>query len=139
MSYLLDTNICIYIIKQKPLDVINKFKSCSPGELGISSITLAELNYGIAKSRYKTQNQIALKQFLTPLDIYSFNDLAAEAYGNIRAGLETQGKLIGAMDLLIAGHALCLDLTLISNNIKEFERVKGLRVENWANEAQHVS
>ena len=131
MEYLIDTNICIHVIKKYPKKLVNKFKKLSIGDIGISSVTLAELEYGIAKSQHKTKNQQALTQFLIPLEVMAFNDLASSAYGEIRAQLETKGTIIGAMDLMIAAHALSLNSILVTNNTKEFSRVKGLEIENW--------
>lgn len=132
MEFLLDTNICIYIIKKRPLVVFEKFRNISPGDIGISSITLAELEYGVQKSSDPKRNHEALQKFITPLEIYEFDALAAFEYGIIRSGLEKNGKLIGPLDMLISAHAKCLNLVLITNNEKEFKRVPGLKIENWA-------
>lgn len=131
MEYLLDTNICIYIIKKRPHKVFEKFKSLSIGEIGISSITLAELQYGVMKSSQPTKNQEALNKFLTPLEIIDFDYSATLMYGMIRADLERKGMSIGPLDTLIAAHALSLNITLVTNNEREFIRVDGLNVENW--------
>ena len=131
MKYLLDTNSCIYLIKRKPRQVLEKFNAHSVGEIGVSSITVAELEYGVAKSRYPTENRQALTQFLAPLVIAAFDERAAIAYGGIRAALEVQGKPIGSLDTLIAAHALSLEATLVTNNVREFSRVSGLDIENW--------
>jgi tRNA(fMet)-specific endonuclease VapC len=131
MLYLLDTNICIYIIKKKPLYVLEKFKKTPLGEIGISSITLAELEYGISKSADPGRNRIALNQFIIPLEIIDFNISASVEYGSVRAKLETQGKVIGPLDTLIAAHAKSMNLILVTNNESEFRRVEGLKVENW--------
>jgi tRNA(fMet)-specific endonuclease VapC len=132
MDYLLDTNICIYTIEKKPITVFEKFKKLSVGEVGVSSITLAELNYGVRKSLYTEKNQSALNQFLIPLEIIEFDANASFEYGKIRATLEKSGNPIGALDLLIAAHAKSLGTTLVTNNVKEFERVVDLNIENWA-------
>ena len=134
MRYLLDTNICIYLIKKKPLTVLQKFEAQTVGEIGISTITVAELQFGVHKSQYPTQNQRALEQFLIPLAIVEFDYLAAVAYGRIRAILEQQGTPIGSLDLLIAAQALSLDTTLVTNNLREFSRVPNLKLVNWAND-----
>ena len=134
MRYLLDTNICIYLIKHKPLRVKEKFSACSVGEIGVSSITVAELWYGVAKSRHRKANQRALEQFLLPLFVSEFDEGAAEVYGGIRAALERDGRPIGAMDVLIAAHALSMGVILVTNNEREFSRVPELVVENWARE-----
>lgn len=132
MKFMLDTNICIYIIKQKPQKVLEHFRRYSAGDIGISSITLAELQYGVAKSRYVQENQEALKEFVLPLEIARFGEDAARVYGTVRAGLEKSGKPIGAMDALIGAHALSLGLTLVTNNTKEFKQIKNLKVVDWA-------
>ena len=131
MEYLLDTNICIYIIKKRPIIVFDKFKSLPIGSIGISTITLAELQFGIMKSSNPQKNQEALDKFLTPLEIIDFDSNATIDYGMIRANLEIKGTPIGPLDTLIAAHARSLDLTLITNNEKEFERIPGLKIENW--------
>ncbi|MEN9869025.1 MAG: hypothetical protein RLZZ171_8 [Cyanobacteriota bacterium] len=131
MKFLLDTNICIYIIKQKPLEVLHKFNTYQVGDIGISSITVAELEFGVQKSQYPAKNQQALAQFLLPLEIVNFDHAAATLYGDIRARLEKQGTPIGSLDILIAAHALSLQVILITNNIKEFSRVPNLKSENW--------
>ena len=133
MKVLLDTNICIYIIKRKPLEVLQKFEAYEVGDIGISSITVAELKFGVQKSQSVEKNQQALMQFLLPLTIAKFDTAAANVYGEIRATLEKQGTPIGSLDTLIAAHALSLDLTLITNNIKEFDRVPNLKLKNWVN------
>jgi tRNA(fMet)-specific endonuclease VapC len=134
MRYLLDTNICIYLIKKKPAKALAKFQAHSVGDIGISAVTVAELQYGVHKSQHVEQNQRALEQFLIPLICIPFDDQAAAAYGEIRAALETQGTPIGALDTLIAAHALSLNVTLVTNNTREFSRVPGLQVVDWANE-----
>lgn len=132
MKYLLDTNICIYLIKQKPASVLAIFNEQAVGDIGISSISVAELSYGVQKSQFRDQNQRALAQFLAPLTKTAFDIEAAQAYGHIRAALEARGTPIGSLDTLIAGHALSLDVTLVTNNEREFSKVPKLRVENWA-------
>ncbi|MEH2049282.1 type II toxin-antitoxin system tRNA(fMet)-specific endonuclease VapC [Nostoc sp.] len=127
MRYLLDTNICIYLIKQKPQKVLNKFQTLSISDVGISSITVAELEYGVAKSEQQEKNCNALLQFLLPLEIVDFNQASATIYGSIRSDLESRGLIIGAMDMLIAAHALSLGVTLVTNNIREFSRIPTLR------------
>jgi tRNA(fMet)-specific endonuclease VapC len=131
MRLLLDTNICIYLIKEKPPEVLQKFKTYSVGEIGVSSVTVAELQFGVQKSLNPSQNQGALEQFLVPLTIADFDYKAAVVYGEIRATLEAQGRSIGPLDTLIAAHALSLNLTLVTNNIREFSRVPNLKVVNW--------
>lgn len=131
MEYLLDTNICIYIIKKKPEIVLERFRKLTLGSVGISAITLAELEYGIRKSGNPDRNLEALNQFLVPLDIKDFDYNATVQYGKIRADLERAGTPIGPLDTLIAAHALSLNATLVTNNEKEFNRVAGLKIENW--------
>jgi tRNA(fMet)-specific endonuclease VapC len=131
MNLLLDTNICIYLIKQRPPSVLKRFDTYAAGTIGISSITVAELEFGVQKSQYPSQNQQALDQFLLPLVILDFDHEAARAYGKVRAWLETRGRVIGALDMLIAAHALSKGLSLATNNVREFSRVPGLKVLNW--------
>ena len=131
MKFLLDTNICIYIIKQKPREVLQKFNTYRVGDIGVSSITVAELEFGVQKSQFPARNQQALTQFLLPLKIVDFDRAAAIVYGNIRAKLEKQGTPIGSLDTLIAAHAVSLDVTLVTNNVKEFNRISNLQLENW--------
>jgi len=132
MKYLLDTNICIYIINEKPEKVLREFEQYPVHEFGISSITHAELQYGVEKSKNINTNQDALDEFLLPLTILPFyGKNLVTCYGEIRVSLESKGKTIGPLDMLIAAHALSLDLTIISNNIKEFARIPNLKCENW--------
>jgi tRNA(fMet)-specific endonuclease VapC len=135
MKYLVDTNICIYIINEKPKKVLEKFEQYPVHEFGMSSITHAELQYGVQKSKHKAQNQNALDEFLMPLTILPFHGRNVVVhYGKLRVALESKGKIIGPLDMLIAAHALSLDMTIISNNIKEFSRVPGLKCENWVSQ-----
>ena len=131
MKFMLDTNTCIYLIKKKSTKIISHFKKHKVGEIGISSITLAELEYGVAKSQYVEQNKIALKEFILPLEIAPFDNKAAEKYGEIRSCLEKTGKPIGPMDTLIGAHAMSLDVTLATNNVREFKHIKNLKVVDW--------
>jgi tRNA(fMet)-specific endonuclease VapC len=131
MKVMLDTNICIYLIKQQPPTVIERFLSHPVGAIGVSSITVAELAFGVNKSRHMVKNRLALEQFLAPLNLASFDHDAALSYGRLRTRLETIGSPIGSMDLLIAAHALSLGVRLVTNNLREFRRVPGLRLENW--------
>ncbi len=131
MIFLLDTNTCIYLIKQRPPEVLRRFEEHTVGDIGISSITAAELHFGAEKSQRPEGNLRALEQFLLPLDVVPFGHEAAAAYGRIRAVLERRGTPIGSLDTLIAAHALSLRLTLVTNNLREFERVPGLKLENW--------
>jgi tRNA(fMet)-specific endonuclease VapC len=131
MMYLLDTNICIYIIKKRPEKVFEKFRSLSIGQVGISSITHSELCFGVRKSRYPEKNETALNLFTAPLEVIAYPEEAGMVYGTIRAQLEAAGKPMGPLDTLIAAHALYMGYTLVTNNLSEFSRVKGLKVENW--------
>ncbi|MGH9392400.1 MAG: type II toxin-antitoxin system tRNA(fMet)-specific endonuclease VapC [Vicinamibacteria bacterium] len=131
MKAMLDTNICIYIIKQQPPRVIEKLLATRANDMAISVITVAELRYGASKSARSKQNHEALDQFLLPFTISPFEKPAASAYGELRAALEKKGRPIGPLDMLIAAQALSLGVRLITNNTKEFRQVPGLRVENW--------
>ena len=131
MKLLLDTNICIYIIKQQPVTVLNHFLEYQVGDIGISSITLAELRYGVAKSAHREKNAKALDAFIIPLEVLSYDESAAHVYGNIRATLEKAGTPIGSMDMLIAAHAVSLGIPLVTNNIREFQRVPSLNIVDW--------
>jgi len=124
MKFMLDTTTCIYIIKKKPPDVIERFIQTEISQIGISSITLSELSYGVSKSSKPEQNQIALAQFIAPLEILPYGD-------DLRTHLEKQGTPIGSLDMLIAAHALSTDCTLVTNNEKEFVRIPKLKIENW--------
>ncbi len=131
MRFLLDTNICIYIIKQKPPKVFEKFQTLTPSDVGVSSITVAELEYGAYKSQRLEQNRAALSQFLIPLEILPFDERATQTYGQVRAELERRGTVIGSMDMLIASQAISLGFTLVTNNVREFSQIPGLTLENW--------
>jgi tRNA(fMet)-specific endonuclease VapC len=131
MTYLIDTHICIYLIKNKNRDLQTRFEQHKPFEIGISAITVAELEYGVAKSRQVERNRQALLRFLTPFEILAFDDKDAEQFGILRAHLERGGQLIGPYDLEIASQGLARGLTMVTNNEREFDRVPGLRVENW--------
>ena len=131
MQFILDTNICIYIIKKKPSYLLQKFVDFSPGNLAVSSVTVSELYYGVYKSQHIEKNFQALQNFLLPLEVLSFDDEAASFYGQIRAFLEKNGTPIGSLDLMIAAHALSLGVPLVTNNTKEFLRVPNLLIENW--------
>jgi tRNA(fMet)-specific endonuclease VapC len=132
MRFMLDTNICIYVIKKNPHGVAERLMALKPFDVGISSVTLAELRYGVVGSGSPKRNEEALVGFLAPFEIAPFEDIAAVHYGEIRTHLEKAGLPIGAMDLMIASHARSLDAILVTNNLKEFERVPGLTIENWA-------
>lgn len=128
---LLDTNICFYIINEKPPAVLARFHDCRLGEIGLSSVVAAELAFGVARSG-SARNRQALEGFLAPLEVVPFDESAVWAYGDLRAELERRGEPIGALDTMIAAHALAMDAILVTNNTREFERVAGLKLENWA-------
>jgi tRNA(fMet)-specific endonuclease VapC len=132
--YMLDTDICIYIIKRKPRSVLNYFQRLQPGELSISAITFAELMNGAKKSHQIEHNIARLNELAELLEIKFFDQKAAIAYGDVRSALEEKGNIIGSNDLLIAAHALSYDYILVTNNEKEFSRVDGLKIENWVNQ-----
>ena len=127
---LLDTNTCIYIINNRPPNVLEKFRKYKAGEVGISSIAASELAYGVAKSG-SLKNRKALEMFLAPLQILPFDSQCLWFYADLRASLEKQGQSIGPMDTLIAAHALSIGGKLVTNNVKEFVRVPKLKLENW--------
>ena len=131
MKYMLDTNICIYLIKNKPATVKAKFQEHSITDICISSITLSELLYGAEKSKWQAKSRLAVIKLLSPVKVLDFDANAAFAYGKLRADLEQKGTPIGPLDMLIAGHALAEDLVLVTNNTKEFARVVDLKLENW--------
>ena len=118
-------------MNNRPPEVIQKFKSKDAGQIGISSIAVSELYYGVSKSKFKKENLKRLEEFLTPFEVLSYDENASKFYGKIRTQLERSGDVIGPLDLLIAAHALSLKLILITNNEKEFNCVKSLKVENW--------
>lgn len=132
MTYMLDTNICIYAIKNKPEQVLQQLKANLPHGLCISAITLAELEHGVEKSASPEKNTVALMQFLAIMDVLPFDDAVVSEYGKICAYLQKRGTPIGTMDMLIAGHAKAEGLILVTNNVREFERVPDLEIENWA-------
>ena len=129
--YMLDTDICIYIIKRKPKSALKRLESLQPGQLAMSAITFAELMNGAKKSKQVEANVAILNELGELIQIRPFDQKAAIFYGDVRSTLEKKGKIIGSNDLLIAAHALSLDCILVSNNEKEFKRVNGLRIENW--------
>jgi tRNA(fMet)-specific endonuclease VapC len=131
MKVMLDTNICIAIIRRKPPAVLKRFAAYKVGEIGISCVTLAELEFGVAKSLHVEKNQTALNEFIVPLEIANFDPDTARIYGRLRATLEKKGTPIGALDMMIGAHALVLDATLVTNNTREFSRIKGLKLADW--------
>ncbi|TSA13278.1 MAG: type II toxin-antitoxin system VapC family toxin [Comamonadaceae bacterium] len=130
MRYLLDTHICTYVINARPAAVLARFVEHEVDGLGISAITASELYWGVCKSG-SVRNRTTLEKFLSPLAVLDYDLGAARKYGELRAYLEQQGTPIGPLDQQIAAHALALDVTLVTNNVREFERVPGLRLENW--------
>ena len=131
MTYMLDTNICIYAMKRKPEKVLQRLKEALDDGICISSITLAELEYGMKHSSNPSKNEQALLRFLLPFSVLPFGASAASEYGEIRAYLQSQGTPIGPLDMLIAGHARSEGMILVTNNTREFERVPELQLENW--------
>jgi tRNA(fMet)-specific endonuclease VapC len=131
MKIMLDTNICIYIIRRQSAAVLKHFLAYQVGDIGISSITLSELRYGVAKSAQREKNAKALDEFIIPLEVASFDEAAARIYGDIRSILEKTGKPIGAMDMLIAAHAVSLVIPLVTNDAREFSCVSALKVIDW--------
>lgn len=130
---MLDTNICIYLIKRKPREVLERFNTLGRGDVGISTITLSELEFGVNKSSKPQQNEVALIHFVAELEILSYGRAAAAQYGPLRSYLESEGSPMGSLDTLIAAHALASGSTLVTNNVSEFERVPDLPLENWVN------
>lgn len=131
MRFMLDTNICIYAIKKRPEQVLQRIRENLDKGICISSITYAELEHGVEKSMYPERNRVALFQFLAILDILPFDDRAGAEYGKICAYLQKKGTPIGTMDMLIAAHTKAERLTLVTNNVREFERVPSLDIVNW--------
>jgi len=130
LKYMLDTNICIYVIKRRPIQLLEIFNKYS-GHMCVSSITLGELIHGAEKSSQPEGNRKNVEDFISRLDVLSYDENAAGHYGDIRADLEKKGSVIGVNDLHISGHARSRGLILVTNNVKEFDRVEGLRLENW--------
>ncbi len=131
MQYMLDTDICIYTINERPPAVLRAFRTHEAAGLGISSVTAAELYFGVARTGSQ-RNLTALRRFLGTLEVAPFDAAAAEVCGSLRAWLATQGTPIGPYDTLIAAHAQAIGVTLVTNNTREFARVPGLQMENWA-------
>jgi tRNA(fMet)-specific endonuclease VapC len=132
MRFMLDTNTCIFLIRRKHPRLLQSIVSCNPGDLGVSVVTLAELEYGVAKSNQLDRNRNALAEFLLPLEIAPFDEMAARSYGIVRAHLESKGTPIGSLDTLIGAHALSRGITLITNNTREFKRIPQLQVADWS-------
>lgn len=130
-SYMLDTNICIYIQRRKPEEVLERFEKLKPGDAVISVITWGELLYGAEKSQKRDKALQVLAEFKTFIPVLTISEDTGKIYGEIRASLESKGKLIGNNDLWIAAHAKAADLTIVTNNEREFKRISGLKVQNW--------
>jgi len=131
MKYMLDTDICVTLIRKKSQRLLDKIDSFKLGDLGLSVVTIAELQYGIYKGQRQEEAQKALTKFLLSFEIVNFNSDVAITYGQIRADLERKGEVIGPYDFLIAAHAKTLGVILVTGNVREFNRVDGLIVENW--------
>lgn len=146
MKYMLDTNICSYIMKNRPKEIMKKFKTIPMEDCVISSITLAELCYWVTRNKLHHKrsknhgapniNELVIDQFVNHLAVEHFDSLAADTYGEVRAELESKDKIIGSEDLMIGSHALSLDYILVTNNMKEFKSISGLRLENWVLECK---
>ena len=132
MRYMLDTNILIYVIKHSPEKAFRRLMKTDPKDVCVSSISYSELMYGVEKRSQVERNRLALSLLLSNIEILDYDSAAANEYGTIRAGLEKNGTPIGPMDMLIAAHAKSRGFTLVTNNAKEFERIKGLKIQNWA-------
>lgn len=130
--YLLDTNICIYAIKRKPQKVLDMIQTKSKDGLYISSLSIAELEFGVQHSKQVEKNRIALLKFLSLFNVLCFDDSDALDYGRIKAALRKKGNVIGPIDMLLAAQAINKDLTFVTNNVKEFKRVEGLKIEDWS-------
>ena len=131
MRFMLDTDSCIALIKRKPAKMLDKLTSHAPRDVGLSTVTLAELRYGVAKSAQKERNSLALDEFLLPFEVADFDETAAGAYGHVRVTLEKAGMPIGPLDTEIGAHALSLGAVLVTHNTREFRRIPGLAVEDW--------
>lgn len=130
LKYMLDTNIVIYVIKRRPIEALNLFNEHA-GQMCISAITMAELWHGVEKSAKVAHNRLQVEDFASRLEVLDYNDKASSHYGDIRAELERKGMIIGENDLHIGAHARSAGLILVSNNLREFDRINGLRTENW--------
>jgi tRNA(fMet)-specific endonuclease VapC len=131
MQYLLDTNVCVDYLNGRYPAVTGAIRRASPDELCVSSVVVAELRYGAEKSEHRRRNHLRLDVFLSEVACVPFDGMAAAMFGRVRAALEARGTVIGPYDLQIAAHALALGLVLVSDNVREFRRVKGLKVQNW--------
>lgn len=132
MRFMLDTNTCVELIRKRNDRILRRMKRRRPDDLCVSSVTLSELEYGVAKSANPEKNRLALAEFMTPLNIVPYDDTVAPVYGRVRAAVEKEGTPIGPLDTMIAAHALSLGLIVVTDNEREFRRVPGLTVQNWA-------
>ncbi len=132
MQFMLDTDICVDLIRYQQASILKHLQRTTPGDVCISAITLSELEYGVFKSAAPEQNRLALAEFMTPIMVLPYDDLVAPVYGQIRAHLESKGCRIGALDALIAAHALAAKVSLVTRNTREFRRVPGLQVVDWS-------
>ena len=131
MRFMLDTNVCIDLIRRRSAGLVRRLQRATPGDVCVSVITLSELELGVAKSAVPERNRLALVEFMTPIAVLPYSNEVPPVYGRIRAYLEAKGTPIGSLDTLIAAHALALNLTLVTSNEREFRRVPGLPVVNW--------
>lgn len=134
MMYLLDTNICIYLINRRPAYVVERIKRLKPNQVKLSAVSMGELEYGASKSNFREKNRNALIDFASGFEIIAFTDMDAEVYGVVRSDLEKRGIVIGPYDMQIAAQAISRGLVLVTNNVREFSRVKNLKIENWLEE-----
>jgi tRNA(fMet)-specific endonuclease VapC len=131
IRYILDTSVCVEILRGRADNAVNRIRECADDEIGISIITLAELQYGTARSNRPEHHAEVVIDFVTPLVVLPFDAEAAKVYGEVRAALERAGTPIGPLDTLIASHAISVNAAIVTNNVREFQRVAGLHVENW--------
>lgn len=134
MMYLLDTNICIYLINRRPAYVVERIKRLKPNQVKLSAVSMGELEYGASKSNFREKNRNALIDFASGFEMIAFTDMDAEVYGVVRSDLEKRGIVIGPYDMQIAAQAISRRLVLVTNNVREFSRVKNLKIENWLEE-----
>ena len=131
--YLLDTNICIFAINKRPANVLETIKKKSKSGIYISSLTVAELEYGVENSNYIEDNRIALLKFLSIFNVLNFDDMDAAPYGKLKTKLKKTGQIIGPIDMLLAAQAISKELIFVTNNVDEFKRIDGLKIEDWTN------
>ena len=131
MKFMLDTNVCVDVMRGRNRSVRERLCALLPRDVCVSSITLSELEYGACKSSDQERNRLLIAEFMSPVDVMPYDDACAPHYGRVRADLERQGTPIGPLDTMIAAHALALNLTLVTNNEREFRRVSDLKVVNW--------